>query len=346
MHSSRNPGRVVGWRKRPEANVEPRSEAGIERGAEPGGTELVGAETIPVAIGAVAAVASPAPRDTATIEPREGPVRHLALALLVVLMLGCQVQESAPPALDIDQVRADLEVVAGARVFFGHQSVGRDLLAGIGALSTEAGVPLPIFDAAAGGTQGATGLFHANVGRNGAPDSKLIDFVAAASDAAQRFDLALLKFCYVDLGDESKEKSPSSLFERYETTMTSLQAQNPDLRLLHATMPLMSDPPGWKTTVKRWLGRPVWRDAAHARRGEYNERLRAKYGDAQTFDIARLESTDWDGSGSAFSIGGRVVETMVPEHTTDGGHLNEASNRLIAAAFLRSLAVALTRPDG
>src|SRR5690606_10728043 len=178
----------------------------------------------------------------------------------------------------IDQVRADLEVIANARIFFGHQSVGRDLLAAIESLSKEAGVTLPIVPLRAGAAPEGKGLFHANVGRNREPDLKLAEFVAAAGGAEQPFDMALLKFCYLDLGEDSKEKSPENLFGRYKRDMSRLQADHPKLALLHTTMPLMSDPPGWKTTVKRWIGWPTWRDDAHQRRAAYNQQIRESFG--------------------------------------------------------------------
>src|SRR5690606_4443998 len=143
-------------------------------------------------------------------------------------------------------------------------------------------------------------------------------------------------FCYVDMDDDSKEKSPAKLFEQYKHDTGRLRVEQPTLTLIHATMPVMSDPPGWKTTVKRWLGRPTLRDAANRRRAAYNDQIRAIFKPGQVFDIARLQSTRPGGEHSSFSDNGKVIETMAAEYTHDGGHLNESANRRIAAALLNS----------
>lgn len=270
-------------------------------------------------------------------------MRHLVIAFLSVGLLGCQPSEPAMPSVPVEQVRADLQVISNARVFFGHQSVGRDLLKAVDALARESGVALPITELNAGKRIEGKGLFHAVVGRNGDPASKLADFMASVSKGEDAFDLALLKFCYVDLDDGSKELSPAKIFEHYQRDIGRLRAAQPELAVLHATMPLMSDPPGWKTTVKRWLGRPTWRDDAHRRRAAYNEQLRAHVPEEALFDIARLESTRSDGEQSVFDAGGKRIETMVLDYTYDGGHLNEPANRRIAAEFIHSMAEALRR---
>ena len=52
------------------------------------------------------------------------------------------------------------------------------------------------------------------------------------------YDVALLKFCYTDIGGGSKDSSAQRLFERYQQAMAGVQEQQPNLKLLHTTMPL------------------------------------------------------------------------------------------------------------
>lgn len=267
--------------------------------------------------------------------------RALVPILLVAGAVACTPapQEVAPVSLT--QVTADLRTLSGMRVFFGHQSVGRNILDGVRALASEAGVQLRIEELAGASPAAGPGLFHANIGENGAPARKLEEFVAAVGTPdSVTYDLALLKFCYVDLDDDSLERSPKALFDRYSAAVTRLVSRPGAPVLIHSTMPLTADPPGWKTTVKRWLGRETWTDAANIRRNEYNRLLRANFGATETFDIARIEATHADGSVSAFESGGRKIETMAAEHTYDGGHLTDASARHVAAAFLHTLAEA------
>lgn len=257
-------------------------------------------------------------------------------------------QEVSP--VSIEQVRADLETLVHARVYFGHQSVGRNILQGVRALADEAGVALRIEEVANGIPAAGPGLFHTNIGENGAPHGKLEAFLAnvAAStpDAAPAvYDVALLKFCYVDLDDDSQEQSPQALFDRYRNSVAALGKRQQGLTLIHATMPLTADPPGWKTIVKRWLGRSTWTDAANRKRNEYNRMLRSQFSAEEIFDIARIEATHADGSISSFEAGGITVETMAAEHTYDGGHLTDAAGRHVAAAFLHTLAQTVRRRE-
>jgi hypothetical protein len=263
-------------------------------------------------------------------------------ALLLVLGLaGCQqnTQEQAALPVDLNQVKADLETVAQARIFFAHQSVGRNMLKGIAMLSEETGVALRIEEVMPGGPVTAgPGLFHANVGENGVADSKISAFVSdVTAPGTAPFDVALLKFCYTDLGGEARDKSPQELFARYQRAMASVKEQQPNLTLLHATMPLRAELSGVKTKVKRMLGMSAMTDADNILRGEYNALIR-KEPPSAFFDVARLEATRPDGSITAFKAQGRDVEMMAAENTYDGGHLTDPAKRYFAAALLHKLA--------
>lgn len=270
--------------------------------------------------------------------------KPLVVAFAAAMLAGCTQKSPESVQVPIDQVAADLKTVATARVFFGHQSVGRNLLAGVQALATEAGVPLRIEEVKAGESPEGPGLFHSNIGENGAPDGKIAQFAASvAGSAGPAYDVAVLKLCYVDLDEGSNEQSPVALFKRYEESVKSLSEQRPQTALIHATMPLTSDPPGWKTTLKRWLGKSTWTDDANRRRAEYNQQLRQRFVAGDTFDIARIEATRPDGSVSSFTFGGDEIETMYGGYTHDGGHLTEAARRHMAAAFLHTLADSVRR---
>jgi hypothetical protein len=263
--------------------------------------------------------------------------------LLAVTLSGCQqkTQEQAAVPVDLNQVKADLNTLSQARVYFAHQSVGRNMLKGIAMLSEETGVPLRVEEVVTGAPVAAgPGLFHANVGENGAADSKISAFVTdvTAAGSAAPYDVAVLKFCYTDIGGDSQDKSAQRLFERYQQAMAGVQQQQPNLTVLHTTMPLRAEPLGMKTKVKRMLGMSTLSDADNVLRGEYNALVRRE---SSVFDVARLEATRTDGSISAFEAQGREVEMLAPDHTYDGGHLNDPAKRYFAAAFLRSLAAAV-----
>lgn len=255
-------------------------------------------------------------------------------------LAGCSSGQREQVAVDAVALREDLQAISKARILFAHQSVGRDILAGVQGLAQEAGVPLRIQQIDGVPPDTSPGLFHAHVGSNGNPDSK-VDAFAGLLTRPERpaYDLALLKFCYEDL--ERGAKGQTGLLQRYAIRMDELQSSRPDVRLMHASVPLRADPPGWKTALKRWLGRETWEDADNVRRNDYNDALRSRLGGGRFFDLATMQSTLPDGTRSSFSAGGRVIYTLAPPYTYDGGHLNDLGRRHAAAAFVHSLARAL-----
>lgn len=255
---------------------------------------------------------------------------------------ACQHSEQENIPVSLPEVKADLATLANARVFFGHQSVGFDILDGVRRLAQEAGQPVRIEEIQGETPDSLPGLFHAKVGRNEAPESKCEGFTQVIDKAgANGYAVALLKFCYVDLGSRSLVQSPQQLFELYRKNVDALKASHPNLKLIHVTIPLESDPPGIKTWVKRKIGRSTEKDEVNQKRMAFNGLLRAQFGGPNLFDIAKLESTHADGTQSAFQSAEGPVETLAQEYTHDGGHLNEAGQKHVALAFIQVIAAAL-----
>jgi hypothetical protein len=179
---------------------------------------------------------------------------------------------------------------------------------------------------------------HAPIGRNYDPPSKDAAFLAAVG-SADAPDIALYKFCFVDVGAET---DPDSLFAEYVRTVDRAMTTHPALTVVHVTLPLTTGmPPGpFKALVKRALGRsPTVEAENNVKRNRYNDLLRARYaGRAPIFDLARIESTRPDGSRAYFTRGADTIFTLAPELTTDGGHLNPMAQRLAAEQFLVLLA--------
>jgi hypothetical protein len=254
---------------------------------------------------------------------------------------GCSdVTEKRPlPASD---VKADLAELARARVYFGHQSVGVNVLDGLAALAAEHGVPLRIAEAPAGVDDGAPAIVHQRVGRNGEPASKCDAFGSflTGPGRAARWDAAVLKFCYADLGNKT-DIEPAQLLELYKKTVASVRSVRPDVTLLHATVPLSTRGEGTGDRVKAALGLATSKDANNARRNRFNDLLRAEYAAEPLFDVARAESTRDDGSRAGVARDGTFDDALRRELTSDGGHLNDEGRRVVAREFARSLAAAL-----
>lgn len=266
---------------------------------------------------------------------------RIGFACWLAMWLAACDGPKAPPAMNVAEVRQNLEATAHARVFFAHQSVGRNVLQGIEELSTSVGTKVPIRAAGVQSPPGTAGIDHANVGKNREPLGKISAFVEAlASGGEPGYDVAVLKFCYEDLSAHGA-KDVRTLIDAYTAAVDQLRNRHPRLILIHATVPLRADPPGWKTTLKRLIGRETWEDEGNRMRNSYNSVLRQRFSGQPLFDIAEIESTLPDGSRSAFGGGADMTYTLAAQYTDDGGHLNGAGRQRAAAAFAAAVANAL-----
>jgi hypothetical protein len=250
-------------------------------------------------------------------------------------------RDSAEPRLA--DLKGDLERVSSARIYFGHQSVGNNVLDGFRALAIAEGVALRIVEAPTGLDDDLPGIVHAKVGKNRAPTTKCEAFCRALVEHSGRWDAALLKFCYADLGDAG-ERDPSRLLYTYNGMVASMRSARPDLVVVHATSPLLSDGLGKRDAIRKALGFGTSNDEGNRIRNEFNDLLRAKYANDPIFDVARAESTRRDGTRSGFFKGARFFETMAREFTYDEGHLTATGSTWVAREFARSLAQALGEP--
>jgi len=227
----------------------------------------------------------------------------------------------------------------GLRIVFGHQSVGFDILAGIGDLeaATPADERLQIARSTSADALQRPSLVHFQIGKNGDPYSKLEAWRSAMLGGfGGRADVALFKFCFDDIAADT---DIDRLFAAYRMTAEDLQVRFPTTVFVHVTIPLTTLQGGVKGTVKRVLGRPVGEELENVRREAFNDRLRAQYrGHAPLFDLAAFESEWPDGRLETFSHGGKDVRALVPIYTVDGGHLNALGRATMAARFLEVVA--------
>ncbi len=255
--------------------------------------------------------------------------------VLPVLALAIAATASVARAAD-PKLRADLDALSRRTVFFGHQSVGGNVLDGVRDLAAAEGVTVRIVEARTTSEVPAGSIGHAYVGENGKPASKLAGFEQAfASPGRAVPDVALVKFCYVDFDGKT---DVSALFQQYQAALRGLQSSHPGTTFVHVTVPLTAGQGGMKTLAKRLLGRdtPV---TQNARREQFNALLRKAYGGKEpVFDIALLESTAPDGKRNTLELDGAAVPMLVGAYTDDGGHLNEAGRRRVAREFVAFLA--------
>jgi len=252
-----------------------------------------------------------------------------ALAGVVGLAFYSRSKEKPVPA-SVDAVRtisaAELSQVASVNVLFGHQSVGRNILDGVAAVYAANRVAAPaITEVDEASASRPSGIIHAAIGKNGDPLGKMVAFDSLLrSGAATGTDVALMKFCYVDIRWDT---DVDALFAEYVRTFDALERDFPDLLLIHVTAPLTTGPGDFKEQVKVLIGRND-----NVARERYNDLLRRHYGAGRVFDLAAIEGTAPDGTRSG---------TLYQGYSSDGAHLNPTGGTAAASGLLRLLAANL-----
>jgi hypothetical protein len=267
---------------------------------------------------------------------RIGSWTLFGVLLVMCTTLACGQRENQEETMTNDEQvsAAEWDTLAARRVVFGRQSVGLNILNGVQALAAEAQVPLSITEARA--PSGTAGIVHFKVGRNGDPQAKIDDFAAVMApmeaSADRHADIALMKLCYVDISPATDVRH---LADQYGETLDRLAVQFPRTTFLAVTTPLTTVQSGLKTRVRKLLGRAPDGLAANARRTEFNEFLRQRFGpQGRLFDLARCESE----TSAPERYQGQTVETLDPALTSDGGHLNALGARRVATRFVKFLA--------
>jgi len=235
----------------------------------------------------------------------------LTYTILAVTALGTT---TLAYSADVDpSLRKDLERIAQKRIYFGHQSVGENLLGGVQQLSTIASIPICVLEIPTANGVKATGLGYTFVARNGDPFQKLKSFEQAMGQQPTMLDIALVKFCFVDITADTDVKA---VFARYRTTIDGLKARNPGTTFVHITAPLTTVQSGFKGSLKKLIGRAPYGAIENIRREEYNELLRQAYwGREPLFDLARVKSTTLDESAVTGEWKGSVAPAMAPAYT-------------------------------
>jgi hypothetical protein len=264
---------------------------------------------------------------------------RLPLLLLAASLLACGEESMSNQESATSGIPASAwDSVASKKIFWGHQSVGFNILDGVEELMRDSpGATLTVVRSSDPRAFGTGALLHETVGGNLDPQSKLEDFVAAIdAGIGGTADYAFLKFCYLDFNAQTDS---TAVFASYRDAMDRLSEAYPSTRILHITVPLTERQRGPKALVKRLLGKPLAGFEDNRRRHEYNELLKQTYaGRAPIFDLAAVESTFPDGSRETVDVGGTTVPALAPALTDDGGHLNEAGRRAVADKFIRFLA--------
>ena len=265
--------------------------------------------------------------------------RSGAIVLVALCLSSCGRNTVESTSVAHHVVLSDQQVasIENKKVFFGHQSVGTNIIQGLRDLmARDARLKLKIVSSADPELVPGPALVESLIGQNGNPSSKDQAFAAILDKGLGRQGgIAMYKYCYVDIDGSTNVQQ---MFENYREKIAALRVKYPALKIVHITVPLTTVEPAARAWVKTLLGRATERDA-NAKRNEFNRRLRQTYaGRDPIFDLAEGESTSPEGARSYFIRDNEKVYTLASEYTTDGGHLNEAGRLALAERLLLLLA--------
>jgi hypothetical protein len=231
--------------------------------------------------------------------------------------------------------------LAGKKIFFGHQSVGYNIMDRIADIINERDdIKLNVIESREVSVFDRPVFAHLQVGKNMDPVSKIKSFIDVMdSGVGAKVDIAFFKFCYVDI---MRNSDPEKIFNLYSTALRELKERYPETKFLHVTVPLRSTPKGiernLKQSIKLLIGKPGVLDD-NIKRERYNELLTDAYSKTEPlFDLALIETVNPDGFRCYAVKGEEKVHVMASEYTEDGGHLNSRGSKKVAEQLLICLA--------
>ena len=146
-------------------------------------------------------------------------MKHLIYIIIVLLITGCNKDIEMNEfhkmyGSDTNDVGALIQEVAKHKIYFGHQSVGNNILSGINQWEEETGVKLEKTNTRDFSDMVSASFVHYYVGENGDAYSKINDFVSQVEKIpVDSISTAFFKLCYVDMHTYSDVEA---IFEYYK----------------------------------------------------------------------------------------------------------------------------------
>ena len=220
-------------------------------------------------------------------------------------------RESRSPSSQSDEpvTVTMLQKVAHKKIYFGHQSVGLNIIDGIqDILKDHQGVELKIVKTTDPHALNSPVFAHSMIGENEDPVSKINDFVRSIdAGIGGKAEIAFFKFCYVDI---TRNTDVEKVFGAYKSALQRLKDTYPHTKFVYLTAPLSVSVPSLTGWIKGMLGREDNNIKKHA----FNAMLRREYGGSDLlFDVAAIESTYPDGRKASFTSGGTTYDSLVPD---------------------------------
>lgn len=240
---------------------------------------------------------------------------------------------STPPSVGANPLwvhrtvsNATVRTALSKRTFFGHQSIGAQVLKGVTEYARDAGVTNRTYPDPESASLPSSGGFLAQsyVGQNGDPLSKLAEFDRILrSGVGNRIDVAVIKLCYADI---RADDDPVAVFQAYKRTLSALERDYPRVTFLYATEPVVmasnSDGPN------------------NVPRAVFNTLMRTEYvKTGRLWDVAAIESSTMAGRVVTGTHQGKVVAALNPEFASpDQRHITGPGPKAVAGPLLELIA--------
>lgn len=252
--------------------------------------------------------------------------------IALFLFANCDTKNNSNDMNIVAISNVKLENLSKKKIYFGHQSVGYNLIDGLqdiieknqdSSIRIIEGNDVELFNDPV--------IAHAQNGMNRDPNSKIKNFQQTLDKGlGNKVDIAGFKFCYVDF---NKSTDVDELFQHYKETMTEISNEYPDISLVHFTVPLRTVQGGIKGPIKRIFSNDI-NLLENEIRQKFNEMVVGYYDEESVFDIAKLESTFQNGKRNFKNVDGKRVYSMVSEYSNDGGHLSMIGKEYLGNEFL------------
>ncbi len=266
-------------------------------------------------------------------------MKQVILVMIVLLFTVCKGENMNGTRLvlaaEINLSQKELQNLAGKKIYFGHQSVGYNIIDGIQDIMSidGSGVKINIKETRDPNDFDVPVFAHSGIGRNTDPVSKIDDFKQLMeSGVGNKVDIAFFKFCYVDVDENTNLEE---VFKYYTDIISILDVEYPKVKFVHCTVPLTVIQGGVKAGIKKILGKSVGEED-NMKRGIFNRMLKEKYGN-RVFDLAKVESTYPDGTKAEFDTNNGKFAYLISAYSDDGGHLNKLGKQRVAEELIRFL---------
>jgi len=263
-------------------------------------------------------------------------------AAALILFTGCANKAEEPELFYVSQGDGTEEVsdmiaqLTGSKVYFGHQSVGQNIIDGLKQWGDLGAKDLSMGQSRDFASLAETTFVHFRVGANQDPHGKVDDFVRLIEQLPQEDTAtAFFKFCYADFHEGTEV---GELFSYYSEKMLYLKESRPNITFIVSTVPAMAVQKGWRALAKKVLGRAPYGYLQNIRLNEFNQKLVSEFeGVLPVFDLAKIEVTRPDGSVETFRHKGNDYPCMPDYYASDFGHLNDFGAKLVSYKLLAFL---------